>query len=97
MQNIRVSPEPAYTRLTSFEERHTVTPRPDAGFSVVKYRNASEFEAAGFRVKRGMTINSCFLKKLNEYKTPETSARCAASVNLRASAPHKPIKPTPPR
>ena len=47
---------------------HTVTLRPDAEASVVKYRNASEFEATRFRVKRGMTINRRFLKKLNEYK-----------------------------
>ncbi len=37
-------------------------PRSDAASSGVKYRNASEFEAAGFRVKRGMTINRRFLK-----------------------------------
>ena len=43
-------------------QRH---PRPDARASVIKYRNASEFEAAGFRVKRGMTINRRFFK-LNE-------------------------------
>ncbi|WP_300264144.1 hypothetical protein, partial [uncultured Cloacibacillus sp.] len=37
--------------------------------SGVKHPNASEFEAAGFRVKRGMTINRRFLKKLNEYNS----------------------------
>ncbi len=42
-------------------------PRSDAASSVVKHRNASEFEVAGFRVKRGMTINRRFFKKLNEY------------------------------
>ena len=89
MQNRRASPEPTYTRLTSFEERHTVTPRPDAEASVVKYRNASEFEATRFRVKRGMTINRRFLKKLNEYKTPETSAHRACKFQRfrAASAP----------
>ena len=44
-------------------------PRSDAASSVVKHPNASEFEAAGFRVKRGMTINRRFLKKLNEYNS----------------------------
>ena len=50
-------------------------PRSDAASSVVKHRNASEFEVAGFRVKRGMTINRRFFKKLNEYKckTPRFS------------------------
>ena len=43
-------------------------PRSDAASSVVKHRNASEFEVAGFRVKRGMTINRRFFQKLNEYK-----------------------------
>ena len=42
-------------------------PRSDAASSVVKHLNASEFEVAGFRVKRGMTINRRFFKKLNEY------------------------------
>ena len=65
--NASVRGLPHYTCLTSFEKRHNVTPRPDAGASVVKYRNASELKAAGFRVKRGMTINRRFLKKLNEY------------------------------
>ena len=67
MQNRRANPEPAYTRLTSFEERYTVTPRPDAEASVVKYRNASEFEATRFRVKRGMTMPRRFLQQLNRY------------------------------
>ena len=42
----------AYIYLTSLFERHIVTTRPDTGASVVKYRNESEFEAAGFRAHR---------------------------------------------
>ena len=42
----------AYIYLTSLFERHIVTTRPDAESCVVKYRNESEFEAAGFRAHR---------------------------------------------
>lgn len=45
-------------------------PRTDAASSVVKHPNASEFEAAGFRVKRGMTIPRRFLQRLNRYNMP---------------------------
>ena len=37
-------------------------PRSDAASSVFKYNSVSEFEAAGFRVKRGMTINRSSIK-----------------------------------
>ena len=81
--------EPARQNDILIEKQHIVTPRPDARSSVVKYRNVSEFEATGFRVKRGMTINRRFLKKLNEYKTPETSAHRACKFQRfrAASAP----------
>ena len=55
-------------------------PAPDAGASVVKYRNAWEFGATGFRVTRGMTLNRRFLKKLNEYKR----VICAANAGYAA-------------
>ena len=42
----------------------------DAGPSVVKYRNASEFEATRFRVKRGMTMTRRFLQQQNRYNMP---------------------------
>ena len=38
------------------------------GLCHVFIRLWNEFEAAGFRVKRGMTIDRSFFKKLNEYK-----------------------------
>ena len=49
------------------KDSHFVMPRTDAASSVVKYRDAWEFRATRFRVKRGMTINRRFFKKLNEY------------------------------
>ena len=54
--------------------------------SDVKYRNASEFEAAGFRVKRGMTISKRFLKKLNEYIVDFPSASYSAAFAPASTA-----------
>ena len=62
-------------------------PAPDAGASVVKYRNAWEFGATGFRVTRGMTLNRRFLKKLNEYKRVICAANAGYAASFFSEAP----------
>ena len=47
------------------KDGYFVMPHSDSASGGVKYRNASEFNVTGFRVKRGMTINQRLLKKLN--------------------------------
>ena len=73
-----------YNHLTSFEKLPSRHAGLDPASSGIKYRSASELEVTGFRVKRGMTINKRFFKKLNEYNSKiSAKPRRVRIANLR--------------